>query len=138
MSKIILITGASTGFGRDTAETLARAGHTVFASMRDPHGKNRKHAEELRKQGIEVVELDVSSDASVDRGVQEVLKRAKRIDVLVNNAGVISAGVTEAFTPDQATIVFNTNVVGVLRTSRAVLARMPGQPPELTANVGSC
>src|SRR5258708_10576036 len=137
MSKIILITGASTGFGRDTAETLARAGHIVFASMRDPHGKNRKHAEELRKQGIEVVELDVSSDASVDRGVQEVLKRAKRIDVLVNNAGVMSAGVTEAFTPEQAKIVFNTNVVGVLRTTRAVLATMRGQGEGLIVNVGS-
>src|SRR4029077_15452318 len=120
MSKTILITGASTGFGRDTAETLARAGHTVFASMRDPKAKNKNHAEALRKQGIEVVELDVGDDASVDRGVQEVLKRAKRIDVLVNNAGIASAGVTEAFTPDQAKVVFNTNVVGVLRTTRAV------------------
>jgi NAD(P)-dependent dehydrogenase (short-subunit alcohol dehydrogenase family) len=137
MSNIILITGASTGFGRDTAETLARAGHTVFASMRDPHGKNRKHAEELRKQGIEVVELDVSSDASVDRGVQEVLKRVKRIDVLVNNAGIMSAGVTEAFTSEQAKIVFNTNVVGVLRTTRAVLATMRGQGEGLIVNVGS-
>jgi NAD(P)-dependent dehydrogenase (short-subunit alcohol dehydrogenase family) len=137
MSKIVLITGAGTGFGRDTAQTLARAGHTVFASMRDPHGKNKKHAEELRKQGIEVVELDVSSDASVDQGVQEVLNRAKRIDVLVNNAGILSAGVTEAFTPDQAKIVFNTNVVGVLRTTRAVLATMRGQRAGLIVNVGS-
>src|SRR5260370_6335023 len=137
MSKTILITGASTGFGRDTVETLARAGHTVFASMRDPEGKNRKHAEALRKQTIEVVELDVSRDASVDRGVQEVLKRAKRIDVLVNNAGIMSAGVTEAFTSEQATIVFNTNVVGVLRTTRAVLAAMRGQGEGLIVNVGS-
>src|ERR1700739_4796444 len=137
MSKTILITGASTGFGRDTAETLAPAGHTVFASMRDPEGKNRKHAEALRKQTIEVVELDVSSDASVDRGVQEVLKRAKRIDVLVNNAGIMSTGVTEAFTSEQAKIVFNTNVVGVLRTARAVLTRIGGQGEGLIVNVGS-
>jgi NAD(P)-dependent dehydrogenase (short-subunit alcohol dehydrogenase family) len=59
MNKTILITGASTGFGRDTAETLARAGHNVFASMRDLQGKNRKNAEALRQQNIEVVELDV-------------------------------------------------------------------------------
>jgi NAD(P)-dependent dehydrogenase (short-subunit alcohol dehydrogenase family) len=137
MSKTILITGASTGFGRDTAETLARAGHTVFASMRDPKGKNKNHAEALRKQGIEVVELDVGDDASVDRGVQEVLKRAKRIDVLVNNAGIASAGVTEAFTPDQAKVVFNTNVVGVLRTTRAVLITMRGQREGLIVNIGS-
>jgi NAD(P)-dependent dehydrogenase (short-subunit alcohol dehydrogenase family) len=137
MSKTILITGASTGFGRDTAETLARAGHTVFGSMRDPQGKNRPHAEALRKQSIGVVELDVSNDASVDQGVQEVLKRTKRIDVLVNNAGIGSAGVTEAFTPDQAKIVFNTNVVGVLRTARAVLATMRDKRAGLIVNIGS-
>jgi len=137
MSNTILITGATTGFGRDTAETLRRAGHTVFASMRDPQGKNRNHAEALRKQGIEVIELDVANDASVDRAVQEVLKRAKRVDVLVNNAGIASAGVTEAFTADQAKIVFNTNVVGVLRTTRAVLPTMRAQREGLIVNIGS-
>jgi len=131
MSKIILITGASTGFGRDTAETLAGAGHTVFASMRNPQEKNRDHAETLRKQGIEVIELDVTSDASVDRAVKAVLTRAKRIDVLINNAGIASAGVTEAFTADQTKIVFNTNVVGLLRTTRAVLPAMR-RPPRIT------
>src|SRR5260370_7526029 len=105
--------------------------------MRDPEGKNRKHADALRKQTIEVVELDVGSDASVDRGVEEVLKRAKRIDVLVNNAGIMSAGVTEAFASEQAKIVFNTNVVGVLRTARAVLTTMRGQGEGLIVNVGS-
>jgi NAD(P)-dependent dehydrogenase (short-subunit alcohol dehydrogenase family) len=137
MSKTILITGASTGFGRDTAETLARAGHIVFASMREPQTKNREHAEALRKQGIHVVELDVSNDASVDRAVQEVLARAGRIDVLVNNAGIASTGVTEAFTPDQAKVVFNTNVVGVLRASRAVLPAMRRQGDGLIINIGS-
>jgi NAD(P)-dependent dehydrogenase (short-subunit alcohol dehydrogenase family) len=137
MSKTILITGASTGFGRDTAETLARAGHAVFASMRDLQAKNRNHAQKLRKQGIEVVELDVSSDASVDRAVKEVLTRASRIDVLINNAGIASAGITEAFTPDQAKLVFNTNVVGLLRTIRAVLPVMRGQRDGLIVNIGS-
>jgi NAD(P)-dependent dehydrogenase (short-subunit alcohol dehydrogenase family) len=137
MSKTILITGASTGFGRDTAETLARAGHTVFASMRDPQAKNRKHSEALRKQGIEAVELDVSSDDSVEHAVKEVLARARRIDVLVNNAGIASAGITEAFTPDQAKAVFNTNVVGLLRTIRAVLPVMRGQRDGLIINIGS-
>ncbi len=137
MSKTILITGASTGFGRDTAETLARAGHTVFASMRDPQGKNREHAQALSRQGIQVVELDVSNDTSVDQAVREVLARARRIDVLVNNAGVASAGVTEAFTPDQAKGVFNTNVVGLLRTIRSVLPAMRSQRDGLIINIGS-
>ncbi|MGH7878977.1 MAG: SDR family oxidoreductase [Candidatus Binataceae bacterium] len=135
--KSILITDTSTGFGYDTAETLKRAGHNVFASMRDPEGKNREHADALRKQGIVVVELDVSSDASVERAVTEVLARANRIDVLINNAGIASAGVTEAFTPDQAKIVFNTNVVGLLRTTRAVLPAMREQGDGLIINIGS-
>jgi NAD(P)-dependent dehydrogenase (short-subunit alcohol dehydrogenase family) len=84
-----------------------------------------------------VVELDVSSDASVEKAVKEVLARAGRIDVLVNNAGIASAGVTEAFTPDQAKVVFNTNVVGVLRTSRAVLPAMRRQGDGLIVNIGS-
>lgn len=137
MSKTILITGASTGFGRDTAETLARAGHRVFASMRDPRMKNHEHAQTLIEQGVDVVELDVSDDTSVDRAVKEVLVRAGRIDVLINNAGVASAGVTEAFTPDQAKVVFNTNVVGLLRTTRAVLPAMRAQGNGLIVNIGS-
>jgi NADP-dependent 3-hydroxy acid dehydrogenase YdfG len=137
MSEIILITGTSSGFGRDTAETLARAGHTVFASMRDPQAKNRSHAEVLRRQGIEVVELDVSNDASAERAVQKILARAGRIDVLINNAGIASAGVTEAFTPDQAKVVFNTNVVGLLRTARAVLPAMRRQGHGLIINISS-
>ena len=136
-SKTILITGASTGFGRDTAETLASAGHTVFASMRDPKAKNQHHADELHKRGIKVVALDVSSDASVEKAIGEVLANARTIDVLVNNAGVASAGITEAFTPDQAKVIFNTNVVGVLRTSRAVLPAMRNQRDGLIINIGS-
>ena len=104
-TKTILITGASSGFGRDTAETLARGGHNVFASMRNVDGKHRDQANELRKQGIAVVELDVSNDTSVDAAVREVLARAGRIDVLVNNAGIASAGVTEAFTAEQAKVI---------------------------------
>src|SRR6266436_5143571 len=86
MSKTILITGTSSGFGRDTAETLSRAGHTVYASMRSVQGKNREAAEALRKLGIKTVELDVSDEASVDAAVENVLAESGTIDVLVNNA----------------------------------------------------
>ena len=65
MSKTILITGASTGFGRSTAQTLARAGHRVFASMRDIAGSNRSNAESLHAEGIPVVELDVTDEGSM-------------------------------------------------------------------------
>src|SRR5881392_1645833 len=102
MSKTILITGSSSGFGRDTAETLHHAGHTVYASMRGLEDKNHEAAEALHKLGIKTVELDVSDDASVEAGVKSVLAEAGKIDVLVNNAGIGSAGVTEAFTTEQA------------------------------------
>jgi NADP-dependent 3-hydroxy acid dehydrogenase YdfG len=137
MSKTILITGASSGFGRDTAETLARAGHKVFASMRELDGKNKAHGDALRALGINVVELDVNSDASVEAGVKKVLSAAGQIDVLINNAGFASAGVTEAFTVDQAKALFDTNVFGVLRTTRAVLPGMREKGDGLVINIGS-
>src|SRR5260221_13297063 len=112
MSKTILITGASSGFGRDTAETLFRAGHTVYASMRRAEGKNREAAEALRKLGIKTVELDVSDDASVEAGVKNVLTEAVMIDLLDNNAGFMSGGVHEAFTSAPAMGIYVTNVLG--------------------------
>lgn len=136
-SKTILITGASTGFGRDTAETLMRAGHEVFASMRDIDGKNRVHAQALRSRSIEVVDLDVTDDASVDGAVKGVINRTGRIDVLVNNAGVMSAGITEAFTIEQARDLFEVNVFGLLRVTRAVLPAMRRHRDGLIINIGS-
>ena len=136
MSKTILITGASSGFGRDTAETLAHAGHRVFASMRDVAGRNRPHAEALRAKGIHVVELDVTDDASVERGVTSVLQ-AGRLDVLVNNAGIGSAGVSETFTTEQVRALFDVNVFGVQRTLRAALPAFRRQGAGLVVNIGS-
>ena len=137
MSETILITGASSGFGRDTAETLHRAGHTVYASMRGVQGKNRDAAEALRKLGVKTMELDVSDDASVKAGVENVLAEAGKIDVLVNNAGIASAGVTEAFTTEQAKAIFDTNVIGLLRVTRAVLPFMRQKRDGLIINIGS-
>ncbi len=137
MTKTILITGASTGFGRDTAETLARAGHTVFASMRDPEAKNRAHAEALRVQSIEVVELDVTDSQSIDGAVAAVIAKAGRIDVLINNAGVAAAGVSEAFTPDQATALFDVNVIGLLLVTRAVLPDLRRHNDGLIINIST-
>src|SRR5467141_4208879 len=137
MSKTVLITGTSSGFGRDTAETLFRAGHTVYASMRGAQGKNRDAAEALRKLGIKTVELDVSDDASVEAGVKKVLVEAGKIDVLVNKPGIMSAGVTEAFTAEEAKVVFDTNVIGLLRVTRAVLPSMRQKREGLIINIGS-
>jgi len=137
MSKVILITGTSTGFGRDAAETLAQAGYRVFASMRDIVGRNQAPAESLRARKIEVVELDVTNDASVQGGVASVLKAAGRIDVLINNAGVGATGISEAYTTNQMRDLFEVNVFGVQRILRAVLPTLRKQGDGLVINIGS-
>jgi NADP-dependent 3-hydroxy acid dehydrogenase YdfG len=137
MSKIVLITGTSSGFGRDTAETLAKAGHRVFASMRDPGNRNRAHADALRAKGIDVVELDVTDDASVERGIASILKQAQRLDVVVNNAGVGAAGVSEGYTTEQLRSLFDVNVFGVQRVLRAALPAFRQQGEGLVVNIGS-
>jgi NAD(P)-dependent dehydrogenase (short-subunit alcohol dehydrogenase family) len=137
MSKVILITGTSTGFGRDTAETLAQAGHRVFATMRDVARRNKSHAESLRAKKINVIELDVTDEASIDHAVASVLKEAGRIDVLVNNAGVGATGISETYTTDQVRALFDVNVFGVQRMSRAVLPALRSQGSGLIVNIGS-
>ena len=135
LAKTILITGASSGFGRDTAET--REGHSVFASFRDSAGRNKSHAEALQSTGINVVELDVTNNDSVERAVSNVLSRAGRIDVVINNAGIASAGVSEAFTAEQVRDLFEVNVFGIQRVLRAVLPILRKQRDGLVINVGS-
>lgn len=135
--KTILITGASSGFGRDTAETLASQGHTVFASMRDTAGRNRAAAEALRAKGIDVVELDVTDERSVEQAVATITAKAGRIDVLVNNAGLAAVGVTEAFSIEQTRAMFDVNVLGTLRATRAVLPHMRKQRDGLIITLGS-
>lgn len=137
MQKNILITGGGGRFGRIAAEMLAEAGHRVFASMREPTGRNRERANALWAQGIDVVAIDVTDDASVERGVRHVLGKAGRIDVLVNNANVTAIGACEAFSAEQARHLFETNVVGTFRSSRAVFPAMRRAQDGLIVNIGS-
>lgn len=137
MSKTILITGASTGFGRDTAETLTTAGHNVFASMRDIKHKNKAHADALQAKGIHVVELDVTDTKSIETAINTVLEKTGGIDVLINNAGIAAAGVTEAFSDEQVTKLFDVNVIGLHRVTRAVLPTLRTQKDGLIINIGS-
>jgi NADP-dependent 3-hydroxy acid dehydrogenase YdfG len=139
----ILITGTSSGFGLLTAKTLAAKGHTVFASKRDVAGKNAAAAAELRawaeREGkkVHIVELDVSHDASVNHAVSHILEKAEHIDVVVNNAGLLSMGLGEAFTPEQMQTLFNVNVIGVQRVNRAVLPSMRARGKGLLIHISS-
>lgn len=137
MPKSILITGSSTGFGHLTALKLAAKGHKVFASMRLPTGKNRAHAQALESNGIHVIELDVTSNQSVQRAVKHISEQVGQLDVLVNNAGFAAAGISEAFTDEQVRELFDVNVLGVHRLIRAVLPFMRKQGGGLIINVGS-
>jgi NADP-dependent 3-hydroxy acid dehydrogenase YdfG len=138
MPEIILITGTSNGFGKDIAQTLAAAGHRVFATMRDMDGRNRDVAKQLQAKGIETLELDVTNNASVDAAVKALFgKTSGRLDVLVNNAGIASGGLAETFTPEQVREMFDVNVFGIQRMIRAVLPQMQANKSGLIVNVGS-
>jgi len=131
-SKVVLITGTSSGFGRDAALALARRGHHVVATMRDSAGKNAGVAAELHRAAesenlpLRVLDLDVTDAATITSAVADVMAREGRIDVLVNNAGTMPLGVTEAFSAEQLSALLDTNVVGAFRMVQAVLPHMRG------------
>lgn len=133
----ILITGTSAGFGRLFVETLLKKGHIVAASMRDVGGKNKQAAYELRKAGAYVVELDVTNDRSVEKGVAKAIKLAGGLDAVVNNAGVGVLGLQEAFTIDDWKRLFEINVYGVQRVCRAVLPHFRENGEGLIVNISS-
>ena len=130
MQKTILITGASSGFGAMTARALARAGHTVYASMRDPLARGGVAAAEMeefaRDEGVALkpIALDVTSDASAEAAVRLILSETGRLDVLIHNAGHMGFGPTEAFAPEQLAQLYDVNVVGTQRVNRAALPLM--------------
>jgi NAD(P)-dependent dehydrogenase (short-subunit alcohol dehydrogenase family) len=139
----VLITGTSTGIGRLTAIEVARAGHSVFASMRECEGKNRHAATEIlelaSREGlsIEVIDLDVTRPESISSAIQNLTSRDTDIDVLVNNAGHMSIGIAEAFTEEQIQEQFAVNFFGAVRLSRAVLPRMRERGSGLIVHVSS-
>ena len=139
----ILVTGASSGFGRLTAEALARAGHTVYASMRDVAGRNAKNAAEMAeisaRDGVDLraLELDVQSEPSANAAVENIIAASGRIDVLVHNAGHLMFGPAEAFTPEQFAQQYDVNVLGTQRVNRAALPHMRKQKQGLLVWVSS-
>jgi NAD(P)-dependent dehydrogenase (short-subunit alcohol dehydrogenase family) len=144
MSKqVILVTGASSGFGLMTAQSLAQAGHTVYASMRETEGRNAPQVAAIaawaaeQKADLRTVELDVQSEASAHAGVAAVIADTGRLDVIVHNAGHMVFGPAEAFTPDQYTQQYDVNVMGAQRVNRATLPHLRGQGRGLLVWVGS-
>jgi NADP-dependent 3-hydroxy acid dehydrogenase YdfG len=128
--RVVLITGASSGIGRATAELLSVRGYLVFGGV-------RAAATKRPLAGVELVPLDVRDDASVKACVDEVGGRAGRIDVLINNAGVNLVGAVEETRISEAQVLFDTNVFGVLRMIQAVLPGMRREGSGLIVNLSS-
>lgn len=122
--QVVIVTGASSGFGRLAATSLARAGHTVVASMRATTGRNRPVVAELatlaeqESMALFTADLDVQSQESVDAALAGVVATHGRLDVVVHNAGHMVLGPTEAFTPEQLAEQYDTNVLGTHRVNR--------------------
>ncbi|AEI81689.1 short-chain dehydrogenase/reductase SDR (plasmid) [Cupriavidus necator N-1] len=129
-SKVVVITGVSSGIGRATAAKFAQQGYRVFGTVR-----NSAKAQPI--SGVELVEMDIRDEASVQHGIQAIIAHAKRIDVLVNSAGVTLLGSTEETSIAEAQSLFDTNVFGILRTTQAVLPHMRAQRSGRIVNISS-
>jgi NAD(P)-dependent dehydrogenase (short-subunit alcohol dehydrogenase family) len=143
LKQVVLVTGASSGFGFMTASALAQAGHTVYASMRETQGRNAARVSEVaawsKERGLDLrtVDLDVLSDSSTGAAIAHILKDAGRLNVIVHNAGHMVFGPAEAFTPDQFIQQYDVNVLGAQRVNRAALPHLRGQGEGLLVWVGS-
>ncbi|AZP14354.1 SDR family oxidoreductase [Undibacterium parvum] len=142
-SKTIVITGSSSGFGALTAKSLAAHGHDVIATMRDASTRNlakKADLESFARSGgyrLQVVELDVTSDDSVAAAMDHITSTHGVVDVLVNNAGVMNIGVTEAYSIAELQTQFDVNTLGPARMFRAVLPGMRTQGSGLIVSVTS-
>lgn len=130
MNKVIIVTGASSGFGLMAAQSLSRAGHTVYAAMRETLGRNAAQVEAVKRFAtdnsvdLRAIEMDVVSQNSVNAAIEQVMSTHGRIDVIVHNAGHMTFGPSEAFTPEQFAELYDVNVLSTQRVNRAVLPHM--------------
>ncbi|MDR6658731.1 NAD(P)-dependent dehydrogenase (short-subunit alcohol dehydrogenase family) [Tardiphaga robiniae] len=143
MKHVIVITGASSGFGALTARALAEAGHTVYASMRETTGRNASAVADVAKYAAEhkvdlrSVELDVASQESADAGIGRIIADNGHLDVVIHNAGHMSFGPAEAFTPEQFAQLYDINVLSTQRVNRAALPQLRKQGKGLLVWVSS-
>jgi NAD(P)-dependent dehydrogenase (short-subunit alcohol dehydrogenase family) len=143
MKQIIVITGASSGFGALAARALAEAGHTVYASMRETAGRNAPQVADAAAYAaahhvdLRTIELDVASQASADAAIAKIIAENGRLDVVVHNAGHMVFGPAEAFTPEQLAQAYDTNVLSAQRVNRAALPQLRTQGAGLLVWVSS-
>jgi len=143
MKKVIVITGASSGFGALSARALSSAGYVVYASMRDTSGRNAPQVEAAAKFAKEnnvdlrPIELDVASQASADAAIQKIVSDNGKLDVVIHNAGHMVFGPAEAFTAEQLAELYDVNVLSTQRVNRAALPQLRKQKNGLVVWVSS-
>ncbi len=138
ITKTVVITGASSGFGEGAVKTFADKGYRVWGTMRGTDGRNaaKKTALEAHSHSISIIDLDVADDASVAAGFARILNDGP-VDILINNAGIMYLGITEAFSIAQAKEQMETNYYGAIRTMQAVLPAMRQARSGLIINTSS-
>lgn len=137
--KNLVITGTSSGFGEEAAKVFSDAGYRVWATMRDTNDRNASKKKTLENYSgkISVVEMDVSENDSVKEAFSIIFKEVEKVDVLINNAGIMYTGITEGFSVEQAHQQMNTNYFGAIRATQAVLPGMRKAENGLIINVSS-
>lgn len=136
--KVVLITGTNSGFGYLTAKSAAEKGYTVYATIRDINGRNAEKAQELSGiENINVVELDVTEGESVNNVVSDIIAKEGQLDVVVNNAGYFGGGIAEAYSEDDVEKMFDVNLKGTWRVTKASLPQMRKQGDGLIINTSS-
>ncbi|ANH69919.1 SDR family NAD(P)-dependent oxidoreductase [Mitsuaria sp. 7] len=142
-AQVILVTGASSGFGAMSARALADAGHIVYASMRATQGRNAPQVAAVdayaREHGVRLraLELDVQSQESADAAIARIVAEQGRLDVVMHNAGHMAFGPAEAFLPEQYAQLYDVNVIGAQRVNRAALPQLRKQARGLLLWIGS-
>lgn len=132
MKKVVLITGASSGIGKETAKLLVANGNIVYAAAR-----RLDKMSDLKEHGVKLLEMDVTNDESMVGGIQKIINSEKRIDVLVNNAGYGSYGALEDVPISEAKYQFEVNIFGLARLTQLVLPHMRKQQSGKIVNISS-
>ncbi len=138
MKHKILVTGASGAFGSLVCIQLAENGHQVVGTMRSITGKNETISNELKSKGVELVEMDVTNEESVNAGVKSAIELMDGLDTVFNNAGIGANGILECFTSSDIQKMFDVNVFGVQRLMRAVLPHLRQQGKGTIIHTSSC
>lgn len=137
-SKVALVTGSSSGIGFFTSVVLARSGFRTFATMRDlSKAEPMESIKEQENLPISIIQLDVTSDASVSQAIKNIIQKTERIDVLVNNAGFGVTGAFEDLKVSEIKEQFETNFFGLIRVTHEVLPFMRSQRHGVIVNVSS-